>query len=236
MAATASSEPLRVVSVFHSFRPHFSGEGESWLRMVRPLRERGVEVEILTRCSRSTAAPERERIEDVLVRRVFVDGPRPHWARMRAVLGTLARSRGQFDIALFHSPNHDTVYPGCVLGRALGWKTVYKLTLMGYDDLAAIRRTGRYGAVRLTALRWADGYISVSQALSRTFDEVGFHPPRILTIPEGVDTRRFRPPQDGEKEAARRRLGIADRSRVVLFCHRGSPGRVPPLGPRSSAA
>ncbi len=210
--------PLRVVSVFHSFRPDFSGEGEWWLRMVRPLRDRGVEVEILTSCARSSSVPELEWIEDVLVRRVYVDSPRPYWARMRRMLGTLARRRGHFDIALFHSPNHDTVYPGCLLGRLLGWKTVYKLTLMGYDDLAAIRRTGKFGALRLAAVRWADGYISGSEAESRTFAEVGFHPRRMITIPEGVDTERFQPPLDREKLAVRRRLGIPDHARVVLFC------------------
>jgi glycosyltransferase involved in cell wall biosynthesis len=217
-ALSARPEAVRVVSVLHSIRPDFSGEGESWLRMARPLRDRGVEVEILTSCPRSSAAPERERLDGVLVQRVHVDGPRPYWTRMRGVLGTLARRRGQFDIALFHSPSHDMVYPGCLLGRLLGWKTVYKLTLLGYDDLVAIRRTGKYGAVRLAALRWADGYISVSEALGRTFAQVGFHPRRMVTIPEGVDTERFRPPLDSEKRAVRLRLGIPDQARVVLFC------------------
>ena len=100
----------------------------------------------------------------------------------------------------------------------LGWKTVYKLTLMGYDDLASIRRSGKCGALRLAAVRWADAYISQSEAQNGTFAEVGFHPRKLVTIPQGVDTRRFRPPVDGERELARRRLGIPDRARVVLFC------------------
>ncbi len=219
ISKASRKEPLvRVVSVIHPFRPDFTGEGEWWLRMASFLREHGVAVEILTSCPGSSPAPEREVIDGVPVHRVHLNGHRPYWARMRAILGTLARRRGEFDVALFHATNNDTVFASCLLGRIFGWKTVHKMTLLGSDDLVSIRRGGKFGWARVAVLRLADGHISLSEALNRTFAQVGLTPRRLLTIPQGVDSKRFRSPLDGEKRDVRRRLGIPEHAPVVLFC------------------
>jgi glycosyltransferase involved in cell wall biosynthesis len=133
-------------------------------------------------------------------------------------MGELIRRRHQFDVALFHAPNGDAVYASCLLGGILGWKTVYKMTLYRSDDLVSIRDTGRFGRLRLSALRIADGFISMSNLLTQTFEQTGLRPTRLLAVPQGVDTARFRPPDPEQKRAARARLGIPESARVALFC------------------
>lgn len=209
---------VRLLSVIHPFRPAFSGEGEWWLRMVPRLQRRGVDVEILT----GSSAPRTGRtgtVDGIVVHRVPLRAEDPSWwGRMSATTRELVRRRGRFDVALFHAPNHDAVYASCALGPALGWKTVYKMTLFGSDDLLSIRQSGRLGAVRLRALRRADGFISISSPMTRTFEQTGLRPRRLLTVPQGVDTERFRPADPARRRLARRRLDIPSDAPVALFC------------------
>jgi glycosyltransferase involved in cell wall biosynthesis len=42
----------------------------------------------------------------------------------------------------------------------------------------------------------------------------------VTTIPNGIDTRRFRPPSDAERQAARRELRLPEGRRIILFVGR----------------
>jgi glycosyltransferase involved in cell wall biosynthesis len=211
---------VRVLSVIHTFRPAFSGEGEWLLRMVPFLRTRGVDVEILAGSYGVTERlREPEVLEGVVINRVRSNGDRTsYWKRLGGIMGALIRRRGRFDIALFHSPNYDAVYASCLVGRLLGWKTVYKMTLYRSDDLLSIRETGKFGRVRLAALQHADGFISISEPLNRTFKDAGFCESKLLKVTQGADTTRLKPSDPTSKRLARLHLGIPERSPVVLFC------------------
>lgn len=209
--------PLRVLSLIHPFRPAFSGEAEAWLRLVPALKKRGIEVELLTAIDGASAGPAMELVEGTVVHRVAArDGIR--WGRMRAILGTLIKRRKRFDIALFHSPNHDAVFASCLLGHLLGWKTVYKMTLFHSDDCVTIRDADRLGRFRVAALRLADGLICMSEQLRRTAEEVGITVPRILMATNGFDSARFRPADQNRRRASREKLRIPENAKVVLFC------------------
>jgi hypothetical protein len=58
----------------------------------------------------------------------------------------------------------------CIAGRLGGWKTIYKTTLLGSDDLDSVARTGRLGRLRLAALTLAHGVISLSRVLLGSFE------------------------------------------------------------------
>lgn len=116
--------PVRVLSVIRSFRPAFSGEGEWWLRLIPFLRERGVEVEILTSGEAKDGGP--ERVEGVSVHRVpIMNGPpglRGYAGKLVAGLLALRQRRRRFDVALFHALSRDMVFASCVAGRLGGWR------------------------------------------------------------------------------------------------------------------
>lgn len=197
--------------------------------MVPLLRARGVEVEILT--SRpGDDVTEAEIVDGVSVQRVPIKNGPPsfwhrfsgvapsYWDRLSKVIGAMIARRKSFDIALFHSHNNDLVYASCAVGRILGWKTVYKMTLLRSDDLKSIYSMGRFGRLRLAILRLADGYISMSRILMRGFEDASFLRNKLIVVPQGVDTDRFRPADPVRKRSLRRELGIPEDARVVLFC------------------
>ena len=220
--STEGAERLRVLSVIHPFRPAFSGEGEWWLRMAPPLRERGVDVEILTSVPHAGANGHArnggpETIEGVVIHRVRPSDWLPEYpARIGALLASLVLERRQRSLVMFHSPNYDAVYASCVAGRALGWKTVYKATLQRSDDLETIQRTGRMGRVRARLLKLADGVVAMSPVMVGKFGERLRD--RLLIVPQGVDARRFRPRSAEERRDLRAALGLDPDDRVALFC------------------
>jgi glycosyltransferase involved in cell wall biosynthesis len=217
LSAAQAEDTVRVLSVFMDFRPVYTGEGEWWLRMVPLLRARGVTTEVLTR-GRDGGAPAHEIVDGTAVQRLPLPAGSGGHAWMAAVLRTLVRRRGQFDIAQFHGTNDDAVYASCLAGRLLGWKTVFRMTLAGDDDLPTIRRTGTFGRGRLAALQLAHGYVAMARALARGFEQARFLKDRFLVVPQGVDIAAFKPSSAEERSAVRRRLGISESARVAVFC------------------
>jgi glycosyltransferase involved in cell wall biosynthesis len=215
--AAGAEDPVRVLSVFIDFRPVYTGEGEWWLRMAPLLRARGVTAEVLTRAPEG-GAPAHEVVDGTAVRRLSLPPGVGGRAWISAVLRTLVQRRRQFDVVQFHGTNDDAVHASCLAGRLLGWKTVFRMTLTGDDDLATIRSTGRFGWGRLAALRLAHGYVAMAAALTRGFEDAGFLADRLLIVPQGVDTAIFKPASADERSAARCQLEISESARVALFC------------------
>jgi glycosyltransferase involved in cell wall biosynthesis len=209
---------MRVLSVIHSFHPAFSGEGEWWLRVVPVLRQRGVEVEVLTAGGR-TQRP--EYVGGVAVHRVpLARGPglRAYAAGLAVVTLALRRLRRRFDLVLFHAPNNDAAFVSCVAGRLGGWKTLYKTTLLGSDDLDTLAAAGRLGRARVASLGLAHGVISLSRVLVGSHEGRPWLRDKLLVVPQGVDVTRFRPADALRKSSARRQLGLPVDARVALFC------------------
>lgn len=219
VANAAAAPRVRVLSVMHPFRPAFSGEVEWWLRVIPLLRTRGIEVEILTS---GDILPMTEIVETVTVHsipcRVRPQSYRGYITRIGIILGELIKRRKNFDIVLFPSINYDTVFASCLVGPLFGWKTIFKMTLCGADDLLTIHQSGKLGRVRLAALRLANGFISISKSLTQTFEQAGFRSNKLLIAPQGLDLARFQPPGAALKQAVRVQLGIPVDARVALFC------------------
>ena len=215
--AAAPGDDVRVLSVFIDFRPVYTGEGEWWLRMAPLLRARGVTTEVLSRVP-GGGAPAPEVIDGTRIHRLPLPPGVGGRAWISAVVRTLVQRRGQFDVAQFHGTNDDAVHASCLAGRLLGWKTVFRMTLTGDDDLATIRRTGTFGWGRLAALRLAHGYVAMAAALTRGFEDSAFLKDRLLIVPQGVDTAVFKPASAEDRRAARRHLGLPESARVALFC------------------
>lgn len=218
-AKATATRSVRVLSVMHPFRPAFSGEVEWWLRMIPLLRTRGIEVEILTS---GDILPKTEIVETVTVHsipcRVRPHSYRGYITRIGIIIGELIKRRKSFDIVLFPSINYDTVFASCLVGPFFGWKTIFKMTLCGSDDLVTIHQSGKLGRARLAALRLANGFISISKTLTQTFEQAGFRRHKLLVAPQGLDLARFQPPDAALKQAVRSQLGIPVNARVALFC------------------
>ncbi|HEU0160397.1 MAG TPA: glycosyltransferase family 4 protein [Hyphomicrobiaceae bacterium] len=80
---------------------------------------------------------------------------------------------------------------------------------------AGLRYEGLARRIEDAVLRAADRIVTVSEPLSAELRARGLPAERIVTQPNGVDTRRFRPDLDGAP--LRRRLGIAGHEIVIGF-------------------
>jgi glycosyltransferase involved in cell wall biosynthesis len=68
-------------------------------------------------------------------------------------------------------------------------------------------------------MRDADAFVAMSEAIRREFVAAGVSPERIAHLPHGVDTRRFRPAEAGERSRLRWLLGRGESE--VVFCYTG---------------
>lgn len=103
------------------------------------------------------------------------------------------------------------------LARGLGVPLV--LTVRGSDLEVLARSEPQRGPIART-LRAASGVVAVAQSLARRAIELGAERDRVHVVPNGVDVARFRPL---DRVAARERLGIPGRERVLLCVARLDP-------------
>ncbi|MCC5943254.1 MAG: glycosyltransferase family 4 protein [Balneolaceae bacterium] len=70
------------------------------------------------------------------------------------------------------------------------------------------------------------GYISISSEIKQKLLEAGIMPDKIHDIPNGVDTKRFKPADETTKKQIRKRLNLKDKFTVIFtgaFCNRKNP-------------
>jgi glycosyltransferase involved in cell wall biosynthesis len=203
----------RVLLVTGAYHPEISASGVQCRAVAACLRGRA-EFSVLTTAG-DAALPSVETIDGVVVRRVHVDvGSRASKAAASAALArqTLQASR-TCDIIHVHGFSQKNV-PVWLLGRLLGKRIVLSLHTAGQDEPAVVKRQG---ALAFRAFRSADLVLSVSPLLADRWREGGLPADRVRLAPNGVDTTRFRPADEGERKALRRSLGWSDDDRVVVF-------------------
>jgi teichuronic acid biosynthesis glycosyltransferase TuaC len=121
--------------------------------------------------------------------------------------------RGRVDVVL-GSWAYPDGFAAVMLAELLGVPAVIKLH--GSDMDVVARMPGPRRCLKW-ALPRAQRVVAVSQSLGRAAAELGVDPDRIDVVPNGVDTATFNP---SDREAARRELGVAHGSSVVLFVGR----------------
>ncbi len=135
--------------------------------------------------------------------------------RARTVGAAWALRRAGERPRLVHGHFLRSVGPAAVaLAGRLGVPCV--LTAHG-TDVRWLRSGGiqeRYRAEMLAACQAADSVIAVSGPMADDLRAAGVPADRILVIPMGVDATRFVP---GDRQAARRQLGIAQGARLIVF-------------------
>ncbi len=98
------------------------------------------------------------------------------------------------------------------LGRLARAPVVVKVH--GSDLNAVAARRGPRAVLR-RALPAADGVVAVSRPLAAQAEALGVSPERVHLVKNGIDRQRFYPQSRVE---ARRRLGLAENARWILYC------------------
>jgi len=213
---------MKVALLIPLIPPDFSGAGKRGWRMAVALRDRGLEVVVLTF---SDALPERDGIRVVVLR-----GWGARWGSgengcVRRV-GTLIAAFAtviEASVVLWRERPDIAHQIGCdiapqLLGLSallLRFPVMAEVTLMGSDDPDTVRRAVA-GALRFRLMRRYERLVCISPRLMEAARSTPLDPDRLVVIGNDVDTRRFYPVDAGRKAELRRRLLLPADGRIVV--------------------
>jgi glycosyltransferase involved in cell wall biosynthesis/folate-dependent phosphoribosylglycinamide formyltransferase PurN len=240
LASTTQSGDTRLLLATETYWPEIGGGERQARSLAATLAARGRSVTILTRRSR----PELSRCEQDGAIRVLRLPPagRGRWKKWLLVLPAFLRlctQRRRYDVAMV--AGFRILGIPALLARALTRKpTVLKADSRG-EFSGEYFRAGLAGAglapdswpvawalrLRNSLLRRADAFVALSDEIAGELLDHGVPAPRVHRIPNGVDTRVFRPASAEERSELRNRLCIPDGPVVVytgrLVTYKGLP-------------
>ena len=202
-----------VLMVTGAYFPETSGGSLQCRSLVRACGDR-VRFSILTTVV-DPALPLHDQIDGVPVRRVRVHATsRAHrtLATLRWLSATLRAVRAA-DVVHLHGFSAKSRVVVSV-ARALNRPIVVKLTSIGHDDAMTMKVRG--GAA-WRSFRRADRFVGISPRFRELHVQAGLPLSRLVSIPNGVDLHRFRPPECGEREMLRRELGLPADVPIAIF-------------------
>ena len=221
-----------VLFLTESFHPVLGG-GEGHIRQLsRRLAAAGMPASVLTR--RIDAAwPAEETLDGVRVVRVGPTGAGRggKYAMVAPALAALRRERGAFGVLVVRG-TRVLGLPGVAAARALGKAVVLQPELNGEMSgevytwgtplhVPAVRRAVGLGtSARNLLLRDADAFVAMSHAIAAECVAAGAAPERVVRLPHGVDTARFRPASDDERRALRVRYGLPESAVIATYTGR----------------
>jgi glycosyltransferase involved in cell wall biosynthesis len=207
------------------FPPQYSGAAQQALSLARQLRKMGHYIEFAT--ARWPGFPIYDIVDGFRVHHMDQGKGSKH-RELRLWLNLfrfLLNHRADFDI--LHS--HGAYYTNCIVGplsRLFGLKSIVKASLAN-NDLHEVGKSIA-GKIHRTFLRQIHACVATSRDLENEFLMSGVSQNRVIYLPNGVDTKRFRPAACGEKEELRRKLSLPTESQIALtigvFDHRKNIG------------
>lgn len=161
------------------------------------------------------------------------------WARVRRLahpemrfLGTLTYNLSLFAVLIRERHDYDAVLAmfasadvmtAALAGLITKKPIVCKIASSGANgDIGRLRRCW-YGPIAVWLLRRVDRFVSLNSEVRRDLKSIGIHNECIVGIPNGVDADFFRPPDRGERLAARAAVGLAPGARLIIGVGRLGP-------------
>jgi glycosyltransferase involved in cell wall biosynthesis len=180
-----------VLSYFHPFR---GGAENQALLLCENLRRRGLDVAVLTRACKQL--PDFETIGSVPVYRHIKTVNARTLFGLRYFISCIffmISKRKQYDILHCHIVQGFHSIAAVIVGRLFKKKVVIKIASTGAaNDFIDVRRVLAGGYI-LRFLRKTDKLIATSRQSAIEARSEGFSDVQIAIIPNGVDTRRFKP-------------------------------------------
>jgi glycosyltransferase involved in cell wall biosynthesis len=210
------------------------GGGETQARaLAEGLVAHGFGVLVLTRRSHASFKKV-ERLGEVTVYRLPPVGSEhlKKWGLLLTTLSALIKLRRQYDL-IFVSGFRIVGISAVLVSKLLGKTCVLKADSQGEmsgkffaNGLAQLRLETSFLpfriflALRNRVLRGADAFVAISSEAAAELEAGGIKPMCIRSIPNSVDTSRFRPASGHEKQELRQKLGISQQDKVVIFTGR----------------
>ncbi len=212
----------RVLFLAESFHPVLGGGETHVRRLGSALVAAGDAATVVTRRA-ERAWPAEERVDGIRVVRVPPPGPgrTGKFLMLPAAMRAVVREAGGHDVLVVRG-TRVLGLPGLVAARASGVRVVMQPETNGelsgeawtWGKAWAGGPAGRLArgatALRNRWLRDADAFVAMSRVIRDEMLGAGVPRERIVLLPHGVDTERFRPAATGEKGALRRELGLPE--------------------------
>lgn len=216
-----NNQPIRIAMISHGYYPLIGG-AERQLAAVSPaLQQIGVEVNILTRRHPGLAAY--EEIQGVKVHRLPIPGPKPTASFAFSLFGLQKIGQLRPDVVHAHELFSATT-TALWAKRRYGMPIVVTAHRSGpIGDVQRLQEK-MFGGRRLkTFAEQVDAFITISREIDTELMGVGVPQNHLHFIPNAVDTERFKPVTQAEKQAIRHTLGIPAEAVVTVFVGRLAP-------------
>lgn len=243
METHPQAEP-RVCILLESYYPVVGGMETQGRNLAGGLVRAGVSVMFVTRRTSRDLAPF-EFVDNLPVFRLppVTAGSRARWALVLTSMSVLFRRRRAYDVILvpgFRALGITAVIMGKLLGKASVLKAESCGEMSGEFFAAGLARLKLKNsawpirgliALRNRLLARADALISLSSEMTEEFRQCGVPADRTHLIPQSVDVERFHPAGADEKIALRKKLGLSETDKLVIFSgrivsYKGLPGLV----------
>jgi len=197
-----------------AYFPEVSGAGLQCKSLIAAARDEALSFCVAT-TSKDLSLPFRDRVDGVAVYRLPVNGAAPEifFTWLHRICFLMLKVLRQADIIHLHGFSRKS-YLFLLYGLLSGKKVFLKMSSLGVDDPLSIRRKK---GLRSFFYGLADNYIAPSPALAESFRRSSLKPEQLVTLPNGVDCKRFRPASKEERLALRSRLGLPQEPVLVLF-------------------
>ncbi|MBI3321372.1 MAG: glycosyltransferase family 4 protein [Candidatus Omnitrophica bacterium] len=211
--------PIRVLMVATYFHPIVGGTERQAFALAKGLLKQGHSVTVAT--CRFPHLGAFEVVDGIPIHRVI----RPHargavyaMSYLSSLMAFLVRWRRQYDVIHTHFLYLDAAAAGFLRTR-LHKPVVAKAACGGtFGDVARWRRVP-FGSLFRPALKQVDCIVALSRQVKEELLAYGLQSSRIVQVPNGVETERFRPAD--RRDVIRRTLGW--QGRIVVFVGRLAP-------------
>lgn len=233
-SAEASTDLLpRICLLTETYYP-VTGGGETQLRMLAErLLSHGFRVFVIARRS-SRSFKANEDLDGVVVYRIppVGVGRFKRWAMLVWSMVALTRMRSSYDILYvsgFKALGISAVLASkmfrkvCILKADSNGEMSGAFFTAGLRKLSLARSSPLFRGflfIRNKILRRADIFVAITSGIAEEFKNHGVHPDTIHSIPNGVNTKRFRPVADDRKRKLRQQLNLPNKEMLIAYCGR----------------
>jgi glycosyltransferase involved in cell wall biosynthesis len=221
------SESKLILRVLHVTSKSFGGSGKYLTVLGRGMRRHQREIE-LSLCYFRTGAAQDVEIEDAFDRRIVSLPVRP------SIRNPLAICKNILEIVkVLNAGNYDIVHSHTSLGGFMGRVgarlakrrpvVFHTLHAFGADEFTPQPQKAFFAVIERWLDRWTDAYIAPSQHMASYGARLGLiSPSKVHVVPNSMPFPAAPDPavESNSRRELRARLGIAEKSVVILYCGR----------------
>lgn len=204
-----------MAAVCRRFPPDYGGPGIALQRMAPHLAARGVDLVVLARRSSPPKLGATAGVGPAVERFGGGPGRLGDSSFVLGALGWIFRRRARLAAVQVFSSGWPT-YLVPLLGRAVGVRTAFTMTLLDSDDPVGILGQ-RFGRLKLRLFALYDTLISINPAQAERARRVLARCPPLIAGSVGVDVDEFAPPTPEERASARGDLDLPVGTPVAAF-------------------